>query len=274
MKSIQIKHPSTIQASQKAFVDHAVSSLSADRRIAGIAAAGSYADDSMDEFSDVDLIIAVEAEHHAEVMGERLEIASRLGNLLVAFTGEHVGEPRVLISLYASPLLHADLKFVALPDLARRVDEPVVVWERDERLSRILAASAGSYPCPEFQWVEDRFWVWVHYAATKIGRGEFFEALDFLSFLRGKVLAPLGLRELGMRPSGVRKIEMVAPSLSRELEDTIGGHDRNSLLLALQACIAIYRRLRSAEAHNVASRSDAEDAAVEFLRELTVIDFS
>jgi hypothetical protein len=31
--------------------------------------------------------------------------------LLVGFTGEHVGEPRVLICLYGPPVLHVDLKF-------------------------------------------------------------------------------------------------------------------------------------------------------------------
>ena len=45
-------------------------------------------------------------------MGERRTIAESCGGLLAAFTGEHVGEPRLLICLYGPPLAHVNLKFV------------------------------------------------------------------------------------------------------------------------------------------------------------------
>jgi hypothetical protein len=41
---------------QGEFIERAVSVLAADPRIVGVAAAGSYADNQMDEFSDVDLV--------------------------------------------------------------------------------------------------------------------------------------------------------------------------------------------------------------------------
>ncbi|MER7057532.1 MULTISPECIES: hypothetical protein [unclassified Streptomyces] len=34
---------------------------------------------------------------------------------------------------------------------------------------------------PDLQWIEDRFWIWVHYGATKLGRGELFEVNGFLA---------------------------------------------------------------------------------------------
>jgi hypothetical protein len=46
--------------------------------------------------------------------------ASRLGELLPSFTGEHVGEPRLLICLYNNPLLHAELKFVTPEEFKKR----------------------------------------------------------------------------------------------------------------------------------------------------------
>lgn len=78
----------------------------------------SFITNSMDEFSDLDLVIAVEPSHQAAVMAERMKVAASLGELLAAFTGEHLGEPRVLICLYEAPLLHVDLKFVSLDDIA------------------------------------------------------------------------------------------------------------------------------------------------------------
>jgi predicted nucleotidyltransferase len=256
--------PNTISAFQRTFIEGALEILKADRRVIGIAASGSYADDTMDEYSDIDLIIAVDPLHHAAVMADRQTLASRLGPLLASFTGEHVGEPRLLICLYGPPLLHVDLKFLAVQDAVTRVDDPVVLWERDGRLSGALSQGEARYPCPEFQWVEDRFWVWIHYAATKVGRGELLEAADFLSFLRSTVFGPLGKRQLGLRPVGVRRLETDAPQLAADLRRTIAAPERGSILAAIQVCVQLYRRLRSAE-RPIEKRTKAEAAALEYL---------
>lgn len=147
--------PSTLPEPHRQFLARALDVLAADPRIVGIAAAGSYADDDMDAYSDLDLVIAVAPDQLAALTPDRARIAASLGPLLAAFTGEHVGEPRVLICLYAEPLLHVDLKFVALPDAATRVDEPVVLWERGGVLSETLRGGDPHYPAPEPQWIED-----------------------------------------------------------------------------------------------------------------------
>lgn len=262
------QYPTSLPALHKAWIDHAMVRLSADERVVGVAAAGSYVDDALDAFSDLDLVVAIEPSAQREVLEQRPGIAARLGPLLACFTGEHVGEPRLLICLYGPPLLHVDLKFVALDDAAARVDEPVVLWERSGRLTAALAKNASHYPMHSSQWIEDRFWIWVHYAATKIGRGELFEALDFLSFLRGTVLGPLGLRELGLRPTGVRKLEMQAPALAQELKSTVAQHEPASLVRAVYASVAIYWRLRGAQGGDTAWCSRAEAAAMNYLGEI------
>jgi hypothetical protein len=160
--------PTAALTTHQQFISRALPCLAAEQRVVGIAA-GSWAENSMDEFSDLDLIVAVEPESYEQVMFEQQSIAASLGELLAAFTGEHVGEPRVLICLYDSPLLHVDLKFLAITDVEARVDEPVVLWERDDRLSQTYGSSTGKYPLPNEQWIEDRFWIWVHYGTGKIG---------------------------------------------------------------------------------------------------------
>jgi hypothetical protein len=195
-----MKLPGSLPEPHREFLMRVVDRLSKDELIVGVAAGGSFITNSMDEFSDLDLIIAGEPAHYAEVNLERMHVAASLGKLLAAFTGEHVGEPRVLICLYEAPLLHVDLKFVSLDDLATRVEDPCVLWERDGRLSSALANGKAEYPARSPQWVEDRFWIWVHYAVTKIARGELFEAIDFLSFLPVKFLCPHSLSSSRARP--------------------------------------------------------------------------
>ena len=258
--------PSSLPQPHREFLQRCVERIKTNPRIVGIAAGGSFVTNSMDEFSDLDLVIAVEPAYQNEVMLERMSIAASLGNLLAAFTGEHVGEPRVLICLYEAPLLHVDLKFVSLDDVATRVEDPAVLWERDGRVSNALARGKAEYPSRSSEWIEDRFWIWVHYAATKIARGELFEAIDFLSFLRINVLGPLALARAGAQPTGVRKIEKLAPQFSVELERTIATHNPVDCLRALRAGVDLYRSLTPARSS--AERTRVEDAAMEYLAEV------
>jgi predicted nucleotidyltransferase len=259
--------PSTLPDPHRAFIANAVEVLAADPRVVGIAAAGSYAENAMDEFSDIDLVVAVEPAHHHAVMQDRQGMAARIRPLLASFTGEHVREPRLLICLYGPPLLHVDLKFVALHDAAVRVDDPVVVWERGSRLTAVLSQGEARYPCPDLQWVEDRFWVWVHYIAGKVGRGEFLEAIESLSFLRTHIFGPLGKSQLGLRPAGVRNLEASAPGLANELKRTVAAPKAGSILAALRAGVELYRRLRSA-GPAIHKRASAEAAVMEYLAEI------
>ena len=200
--------PSTLPSAHEALLHRILDTLKEDRRIIAIGAAGSFATDQMDEFSDLDLTLVIEPAHCDAVMDERFAILDAIDGMAARFTGEHVGEPRVVIALFFPDAVHVDFKFVSLDDAAIRADEPVILWERDGRYRELLYRSEASYPCPDAQWLEDRFWVWVHYAVTKTARGEFFESLDFLSFLRSNVLSPLALRQSGLTPSGVRRIEV------------------------------------------------------------------
>jgi hypothetical protein len=95
---------------QKAFADRVSINLQEDKAIIGLAAAGSWLTNEIDEFSDPDLIV-VTKEKITDSKAKMLAYAKSFGNLLSGFTGEHVGEPRVLICLYDDPLLHVDIKF-------------------------------------------------------------------------------------------------------------------------------------------------------------------
>lgn len=253
----------------QAFIENAVKILKRDTRILGLAAGGSYITGGMDEFSDIDFVVAVDPAHTERVMDERHEIAGRLGKLLASFTGEHVGEPRLLICLYGPPLLHVDLKFVSTDDLPHRVEDPAILWERDGAISKAFASERAKYPLPDLQWIEDRFWVWIHYCAVKIGRGELFETIECVSFLRQTVMGPLVAIKDGRLPRGMRIIETDAPSYLPLLKETLACHDAGECIKALRAAIRIYRELREGLAtESLVLRLEAEKHATEYLLEI------
>lgn len=248
------------------FINRAVQILKRDKRIVGVALGGSYITGIMDEFSDLDFIIFISPEYIAQVMDERIRIAEKMGTLLSAFTGEHVGEPRLVVCLYDSPLLHIDYKFVSLADAGKRVEDPIILFQKDNALTNAFSGEPASFPMPDPQWIEDRFWVWIHYGAGKIGRQELFETIELISFLRQSVIAPLILMKNGKLPRGVRKIETDAPMELPVLLETVAVHDVQSCVKALRTMVSLYIDLREPYLNEtLILRQSAEKKALEYM---------
>jgi hypothetical protein len=257
-------------AIQKDFIERATIIATADKRILGLAAGGSWITGEIDEFSDVDLLLFTK-ERIAPDKGQMTAMAETLGPLLNAFTGEHVGEPRLLICLYDDPLLHVDIKFLVPEELGTRVENPVVFFDRQGELQKILDSTKAKFPYPDYQWIEDRFWTWIHYAALKIGRGEYMEALDFFSYLRSNVLGPLLLIKNGKLPRGSRKVEfdLVEEDLNL-LKKTIASYDRGSMLESLRSAVRIYNHLGvHLFGEKVERRKMAEERVMDYLESMS-----
>ena len=239
--------------------------LKPTRRFWDWRAGGSWISGQMDEFSDIDLVLITKS-----TVSDSLEkmkgYAEKIGPLLNAFTGEHVGEKRLLICLYDTPLLHVDIKFVTLEEFRHRVENPVILWDKDGSILKILQTTSASWPAPDFQWIEDRFWTWVHYAALKLGRGEIFEALDFLSFLRTTVLAPLLQIKNKQLPQGLRRIEQNFRKKDlATLKKTIPVYSPRSVCGSLDKTIELYRNLRTnIFKKNILLRSETENKCMEY----------
>jgi len=247
---------------QQEFADKAKTILELDENVIGLAVAGSWLANELDEFSDLDLILVT----NQKVSGDKnlmLDYAKRLGNFLSGFTGEHVGEPRVLICLYDNPLLHVDIKFLTLDEFHSRIETPMLLIDKDRQLERAINNSQAQFPYPDYQWIEDRFWTWIHYALLKIGRGEYLEAYDFLGFLRMVVLGPLLHVKNDNLPRGVRKVETDLDSEDLvKLKLTIPTYNRQSLLDSLKNAVSLYRQLRTELYANNVSLQNATDKKV------------
>ena len=254
-------------APARPLVAAAVAAAQADPRIVGLTIGGSAAEGLMDEFSDLDFVVVCRDEHQPELLREAPAFAARLGPLLAWFTGEHVGEPRLLITLYGPPPLHVDLKFVADGDLDQRVEDGLILWQRDGAVEAAWRRAAPAWPRPDRQWIEDRFWVWVHYGAAKLGRGELFECIDMFAALRAMVFGPLIAQARGRRAAGVRRIEQMAPELVPALAGTVGDHTPQGCAAALRASVGLYRQLRG-DAPGLVRRTHAETAVMDYLAQI------
>lgn len=122
---------STLPDLHRNFAEQLKLKFQSDSRIHSLLAGGSIIHGGFDKYSDLDFVVVVDPLHYDKIMVQRRVLAGTLGHLLHAFTGEHVGEPRLLICLYGPELLHVDLKFVTLEMLTQRVEEPAVLFTRD-----------------------------------------------------------------------------------------------------------------------------------------------
>ena len=254
---------------QKQFADNVVAAVKDDENVAGLAVAGSWLTNEIDEFSDLDLILVTKQKINVD-RSKMLNYARQFGHLLSGFTGEHVGEPRVLICLYNNPLLHVDIKFVTLDEFGQRIETPFILLDKSGQLKRILEQTEPKFPFPDYQWIEDRFWIWVHYALLKIGRGEYVEAFDFLSFLRMVVFGPLLHIKNKNLPRGVRKVEtQLAPADFEQLLKTLPTYSRTALLEGLQHSVILYRQLRGELfSSEVTLQPETEEKVMEYFHQI------
>jgi len=248
-------------------VEAAIAAAQADPRVLGLTVGGSAAIGAMDEFSDLDFVVVCRDDDHPGLLRDAPDFAAGLGPLLTAFTGEHVREPRLLLCLFGPPPLRVDLLFVADSDLDHRLEDWRILWQRDGALDTVIRRSPAVWRTVDPQWLEDRFWTWIHNGATKLGRGEFFACLEEIAFLRRMVFGPLIAQSRGHRPNGVRRLERIAPDLVLALAATIGDHTAPGCLRAMRAAIDLYQRLRG-EFPDLVQRTGAETATLAYLAEI------
>lgn len=225
------------------FLKRLIQNLDGDHRFEAVLAGGSLVHGGFDEYSDLDLILLIKDEDYPAVLSSRIPLASSWGKLLACFTGEHVGEPRLLVCLY-EPVLHVDLKFVRLSDFSEAVERPLVQWARSPRqVARMIEELQVHWPDRSPEWFEDRAWIWLHYAGTKLQRGELFEALGTLAFFRDQVLGPMLHRRSSRPQRGLRRIEGDAAAVA-ELRGVVALHDAESISRALRKAAELYQSLR------------------------------
>jgi hypothetical protein len=141
--------------------------------------------------------------------------------------------------------VHVDIKFLTLHEFGTRIETPAILHDTDGQLQLRIDQTQAKFPYPDYQWIEDRFWVWIHYTLVKIGRGEYFETLDSLAYLRKVIFGPLLHIRNGNLPKAVRKVEtMISPGDLGQLRSLLAEDNKGSLLKAVQNAARLYSDLR------------------------------
>ena len=216
----------------------------ADPDVVGMAVTGSFATGNADEVSDVDLRVYARSGAVETVVARVPELAAACGRVVALFVADHLGIPTLTIVLY-DDLVHVDFDVISVDRAAEHNQAlpAVVLWERNP----ISAALPGTYEsdvAADVRWMEARIWTWSWYIQSKVLRGELYEALDGLQYVRDHVLFRLLALGRGDRPSGGRRAETVvgahADAFARTVPIALG---RSAVMEALRAEIDLYRLL-------------------------------
>jgi hypothetical protein len=262
-----VKHwPKSLPNAHREILIDIIRKLSARPNLVGLAIGGSFVSGQMDDFSDLDLKVVADPKEWDVVNEKRRQIAESIGPLLIAFTGEHIGIPQMLVCLYGEIPIHVDLDFMVPDQLISRSEDPRILWDRNNVLHDALSNGSACPSAVDWQWIEDRFWLWIHYATTKVGRGELFAAIGFLSFIREKVLGPIVLEMAGAKPYGVRHIEMVAARYATLMESTVTTYDRAAIVNAIQQTTNLYQLFRKETSPRTMTINEkAEEVVIRYL---------
>jgi predicted nucleotidyltransferase len=258
-------------------LDCARERFAADDRFVGVLLGGSLAAGRADSFSDIDLYLFVRDDDFESVFAEREAIAHSIGPVLVRYLGDHMpGGQHQLIVWYEGPL-HVDLMF-------RKLSEATPQWKWKAALilkdsgnaMTALKRESDLLPSPEFAWeqldtLNQKFWRWVAYTFGKILRGELWEALDNLAWIRNEALLVMLAWTQNAAFEGHRRLEAkLDDQLSALFDESLCSREPKSLHTALMAEIRIFRELRSRLSER-ASRTIDERPENQMMRELDAL---
>jgi len=236
--------------------------------VVGMGLAGSFADGKPDAYSDLDVRMVLANGAFDRIFPRRLELARNCGPLLAAFTGEHVGEPNLLITLYED-LVHVDYLFAEVSQTAEKNEgrRTLVLWQRDDEVVQAFSRTYVADPVREVTYAESRIWTWVWYVQTKILRGELWEAVSGLNSVRDVVLFRLLAIARAQRYRGARYAEESLGEHRTDFARTLATIDQESLLSALRAEVDLYLRLADPllALHGVEPQRAARDAVLSAL---------
>jgi predicted nucleotidyltransferase len=216
----------------------------ADPDVMAMVVTGSFATGDADELSDIDLRVYVRPDAVESVVARIPDLAAAAGRVVALFVAEHLGIPTLTIVLY-DDLVHVDFDVVAADRAAEHNDglPAVVLWER-QPISDALPGTYAPEVAAGVRWLEARIWTWSWYIQSKVLRGELYETLDGLQYVRDQVLFRLLAFHGERRPAGGRRAETVVGEHGDAFARTVPTSlDPASILAALREEIDLYRRL-------------------------------
>lgn len=206
---------------QRKMLSKCTSLLQVDPRIEGAYVVGSMADETEDEYSDIDLYVVVKEEHYAEVYGERFKFAKRIGEVLSTFEVEWPN-CQMLGVIYRN-YVEIDICYTKLGQAEVFSDRYKVVLDRSGRVQKtLITREYPKDPKTELKrQIEFALYNLLH-AVNMLHRGEYWSSIKQIETLRKRTVSLVEVllkKEVGEE---YRKLESVfPPKAERKLRRTL-----------------------------------------------------
>jgi len=188
-----------------------ISLLQADNRVEGAYVVGSMADETYDEYSDIDLYVVAREGHYVEVYGERFKFAQRVGDVLSTFEVEWPN-CQMLGVIYRN-YVEIDICYTKLGQAEVFNDRFKVVLDKSGQIERsLLKREYPSDPRTELKNQTEFALYNLLHAINMLHRGEYWSSIKQIETLRKRIISLVELllnKEIGEE---YRRLESVFPA--------------------------------------------------------------
>ncbi len=210
-------------ATREATLNHLLTALQNDQRIAGLLVVGSGAEGFADVYSDIDLCAVTTSAD--DVRPAFQEWGVKIREMLPVFHSLESarGTNIYLWILLLENFLEIDLCFLCLDDLEARRNRWKTVFDRSGRIEGIMQSSWKNRPKPN---LEDTYryrlgsiWHYISYAAVAVQRDQPWRAIYEIEQIRNQTIELRGLRE-ELETKRFRHVDQMSADFLVELEQT------------------------------------------------------
>ncbi len=174
------------QPVHRRLLEKAVKALKGDDRVKGLYLSGTP---STDDYSDIDLFILSSVEDREGLERDRVKTAGRVGEIVAEAMST---VPHTYVVVY-EPGVKMDYCYHVLPEKPRPdrvfVD---VLYDPSGHIEEVIEMSKTASIGVSDEYLRNlvkHFYVALHYATTKLGRGELWESRDTVEYYRGLLIS-------------------------------------------------------------------------------------
>ncbi len=248
------------------------SALAAQPARTALFVGGGIAKDTVDRFSDLDLVLVHEPGLAFDGAARMVaELAAAAGPVVTSYGAGHLGRSRLIVHLVSTPptLTKIDVEVVAAP--AADLHGPLIL------LHDSLGLDAGPAPAGpardgavDAELLARKLCGWLWYSYTKLARGELLQTVESIAYTRRHALLPVLLMGEGLPQEDYRRAERrLSPAAVAALSATHPASlDRDALLAALLELAHQGRRVFQAvlPAPQARALRDGLDAVLDAIR--------
>ncbi len=217
-----------------------ISLLQADHRIEGAYVVGSMADETEDEYSDIDLYVIAKEGYYTEVFGERYKFAERVGDVLSTFEVEWPN-CQMLGVIYRN-YVEIDICYTKLGQAEVFNERYKIVLDRSGKVRKaLIVKTCPRDPKAELKTQAEFALYNLLHAIDMFHRGEYWSSIRQIETVRKRIVTLVELllnKEIG---EDYRKLELVFPAeIERKLKGSLCLYKKNAIEKSIIASTQLF----------------------------------